>query len=111
MIFESKKEQEKYESVAERVEYLGGKEETKRGTYRSCRVEKTNEFLEAIGDEAEDVVIATVLLLYELGSGASDCQLFRFVNTNDVEIVYYVKREKKVATFCLGSVRWIEKKF
>ena len=100
MIYESKEEQERVESVAKRI-----RDNTftaiNPASIAKCTLYETDRYKELFYPETNDISLLTVLYLYSQGNGASQYNRFAFEKQNGVIMDFIVIRCKNKAVFCL----------
>ena len=100
MIYESKEEQERVESVEKRI-----RDNTciaiNPGSIGKCKLFESDMYKKFFYPETSDISLLTLLYLYSQGDDASQYNRFTFQKLNGEIMDYFVVRCKDTAGFCL----------
>ncbi len=100
MIFDSKEQQKRVEGILDRLEILEV-ETVERTSYETCKVVKEEELIEALNQDADDVVTLVAMYLYSLRENASCVHMFRYTLENGQKVEFRVSKERASAVFTL----------
>lgn len=103
MIYESREEQERVESLMSRLEFAEVMEEEERENYDHCKAAETVGFAEEFGQDAGDIIMLSLLFLYDKGNEAPQTAHFRFTKEDGTKIHFIVLNEGKTAIFSLDD--------
>ena len=105
MYFESIEEQERFESIAERIQFLT--EEAECSDYRKCSMKPSAIFEETLADETWDVIAITSLDLHQ-SSQKGMCRKVRYykyeINEGNGNIYYTVTKKGNIALFDINQI-------
>lgn len=103
MIYESREEQERVESIMSRLEFTEVTEEEERENYAHCKAAETVGFAKEFGQDAGDIIMLSLLFLYDKGNESPQTAHFRFTKEDGTKIHFIVLNEGKTAVFSLDD--------
>ena len=103
MIYESREEQERVENIMSRLEFAEVTEKEERENYSHCKATETVCFAEEFGQDAGDIIMLSLLFLYDKGNEAPQTAHFRFTKEDGTKVQFIVLNEGKTAVFTLDD--------
>ena len=101
--YESKEEQERIKSIMSRIEFAEKKIGEETESYAHCKAAETVAFAEEFGGDAGDIIMLTLLYLYDKGNETSRTACFRYIKEDGTKVQFIVLNERQTAVFTLDN--------
>lgn len=101
--YDSREEKERVENIMSRIEFAEELQEDERESYAHCKAAETIGFAEEFGEDAGDIIMLALLLLYDKGNEAPQMAHFRFTKEDGTKVQFIVLNEGKTAVFTLDN--------